>query len=227
MEGVVKSATVKQESDGHWYVVFVSHVEIPDVVPACDQPCGIDVGLSSFLTLDDGTKVAPPKFYRRGQRKLCRLQRLLSRCQEASRNRAKAKARVARQHRKTASRRADFLHKLSRGIVSRCDTVCVEDLNLPALVRTKLRGHSKSWSDAAIGSLIRVLEYKALWNGGQVVKVGRWFASSKTCHRCQNIQHLEPSDRQWACAACGAVHDRDHNAAINLLSEGLRIVTAG
>ncbi len=224
LEGTVKSATIKQDADGHWYVVFVSHVQIPDAVPLCDRPCGVDVGLSSFLTLDDGTKVVPPKFYRRGQRKLRRLQRLLSRCQKASRNRAKARARVARQHHRTANRRADFLHKLSHGLVARYDTLCVEDLNLSALVRTKLCGHSKSWSDAAVGSLMRMLEYKALWNGGQVVKVGRWFPSSKTCHQCQSIQPLELSDREWACASCGAVHDRDHNAAINLLSKGLGIL---
>ena len=96
MEGTVKSATVKQESDGHWYVVFVSHIELPEFPTSCDQPCGIDVGLSSFLTLDNGTKVEPPQFYRKGQRKLRRLQRKLSRCQKGSKNRAKAKARVAR-----------------------------------------------------------------------------------------------------------------------------------
>jgi len=228
MVGTVKSATVKQESDEHWYVVFVSHIEVPDSVPACDKnfcrPCGIDVGLESFLTLDNGTKVSPPKFYRRGQRKLRRLQRVLSRCQKASRNRAKAKARVARQHSRTANRRNDFLHKLSHGLVARYDTLGVEDLNLSALVKTKLRGHAKSWSDAAVGSLMRMLEYKSLWNGGQVVKVGRWFPSSRTCHRCQNVQHLELSDRQWACVSCGVVHDRDHNAAINILSETLRIL---
>ena len=227
MDGTVKSATIKQETDGHWYVVFVSHVELPDVPPSCDQPCGIDVGLSSFLTLDNGAKVEPPQFYRKCQRKLKRLQRKLSRCQKGSKNRAKAKARVARQHHKTASRRADFLHKLSHGLVARFDAFCVEDLNIAALVKTKLRGHSKSWTDAALGSFVRMLEYKSLWNGRQVVKVGRWFPSSKTCHSCQYVQPLELSDRQWTCAQCGVVHDRDHNAAINILSEGLQIVAAG
>lgn len=150
-EGTVKSATIKQETDGHWYVVFGSHIELPDVPLPCDQPCGIDVGLSSFLTLDNGTKVEPPQFYRKSQRKLKRLQRKLSRSQKGSKNRAKAKARVARQHHKTASRRNDFLHKLSQGLVARYDCLCLEDLNLSALVRTKLSGHSKSWTDAAYG----------------------------------------------------------------------------
>ena len=232
MEGTIKSATIKsatikQETDSHWYVVFVSHIELPDFPPSCDQPCGIDVGLSSFLTLDNGTKVEPPQFYRKGQRKLKRLQRKLSRCQKGSKNRAKAKARVARQHHKTASRRNDFLHKLSHGLVTRYAALCLEDLNLSALVRTKLRGHSKSWTDAALGNFLRMLDYKSLWNGGQVVKVGRWFPSSKTCHACQNIQPLDLSDRQWTCIQCSVVHDRDHNAAVNILSEGLRIVAHG
>lgn len=227
MEGVVKSATIKQESDGHWYVVFVSHIEVPDTVPTCDQPCSIDLGLESFLTLDNGVKVKPPKFYRRGQRKLKLLQRRLSRCQKASQNRAKAKSRVARQHSRVASRRNDFLHKLSHGLVAQYDTLCVEDLNLAALVKTKLRGHSKSWTDAAVGSFLRMLNYKTLWNSGQVVEVGRWYPSSKTCHKCAHVQHLELSDRNWTCNHCGACHNRDHNAAINILSEGLRIVAHG
>jgi len=226
-EGTLKSATIKQESDGHWYVVFVSHVEIPDAAPAYDQPCGLDLGLETFLTLDNGTKINPPKFYRKGQRKLKRLQHQHSRCQKTSRNGVKAKARVSRQHHRTASRRNDFLHKLSRELVAQYGTLCVEDLNVSALVRTKLRGHSKSWTDAAVGSFFRMLEYKSLWCGGQVVKVGRWFASSKTCHCCSHVQHLELSDRMWICEDCGGIHDRDHNAAINILSEGLRIVTAG
>ena len=123
------------------------------------------------------------------------------------------------------------MHKLSHGLAARYDALCLEDLNLSALVRTKLRGHSKSWTDAALGNFLRMLDYKSLWNGGQVVKVGRWFPSSKTCHACQGIQSLDLSDRQWTCVHCGVVHDRDHNAAINILSEGLRVlnhqVTAG
>ena len=127
-------------------------------------------------------------------------------------------------HHKTANRRSDFLHKLSHGLVTRYDILCVEDLNIAALEKSKLRGHSKSWTDAALGCFVRMLEYKSLWNGGQVVKVGRFYPSSKTCHSCQHVQPLELSDRQWTCAQCGVVHERDHNAAINILSEGLRLV---
>jgi len=103
-----------------------------------------------------------------------------------------------------------------------------ENLNLSALVKTRRRGHSKSSTDAAVGGFLRMLKYKSLWNGGQVVKVGCWFPSPKTCHRCPHIQcphiqHLELSDRRWACISCGAIHDRDHNAAINTRAEDERV----
>jgi putative transposase len=131
LEGTVKSATAKQEMDGHWYVVFVSHIELPDIVSTGENPVGIDVGLTCFLTLDSGEKVEPPKFYR--------------------------------------------------------------------------------------------LAYRF----GQVVKVGRFYASSKTCHDCGNVQHLELSDREWMCTGCGVIQDRDTNAAKNILSEGLRRLALG
>jgi len=224
MEGEIKSATIKQEADGHWYVVFVSHLELPDVTPTCESPVGMDVGLTSFLTRDSGEKVEPPKFYRKGERKLKRLQRQLSRCQKASRNRTKAKLRVAKHHRRVANQRNDFLHKLSAKLVAEHDTLCIEDLNLKGLTKTKL---GKSFRDAALGSFFQMLTYKATFCFGQVVKVGRFYPSSKTCHDCGNVQHLELSDREWICTGCGVMHDRDTNAAKNILSEGLRIVALG
>ncbi len=231
MEGTVKGATIKQEADGHWYVVFVAHLELPDVAPTASNPAGIDVGLTSFLTMDSGEKVEPPKFYRRAERKLKRLQRKLSRCQKTSRNRSRAKLRVAKHYRHTANRRNDFLHKVSAKLVAEHDTLCIENLNLKGLTRTKL---GKSFNDAALGSFFQMLNYKAKYrfgeNGfspGQVVKVGRFYSSSKTCHDCKNVQHLELSDREWMCCSCGVIHDRDHNAAKNILSEGLRILACG
>jgi putative transposase len=226
MEGEIKSATIKQEPSGHWNVTFVSHLELPDAPATCDAPVGIDVGLESFTTLDTEEKVKPPKFYRKGERKLRRAQRKLSRCKKNSRNRAKAKKRVALCHAKVRNQRNDWLHQLSAQLVRLYDTICVEDLNLKGLVRTKL---AKSFSDAAIATFLRMLEYKVLPRYGQVVKVGRFFASSKTCSnpKCGHKQSLELSDRQWVCERCGAQHDRDINAAINILLEGLRILAVG
>lgn len=219
IEGEVKSATIKQESDGHWYVVFVAHQELPDVEPTCQNPVGIDVGLESLVTLHTGEKIQPPKFLRRGERKLRYLSQKLSRSKKDSQNRGKARIKLAAHHRKMRNQRNDFLHKLSAKIVSKYDTICIEDLNLKGLVRTKL---GKSFSDAGLGSLFQMLEYKSKYRFGQMVKVGRFYPSSKTCSDCGNHQHLELSERTWTCNGCGVVHDRDANAAINILSEGLR-----
>ena len=224
-EGVLKSATVKQEASGAWYVVFVSSLELPDVPATCNTPVGLDVGLESFVTLDNGEKVAPPRFYRKSERKLARLQRQVSRCQKQSKRRQTAKARLARFHARVANRRRDWLHHLSARFVREHDTICIEDLNLKGLTKTKL---AKSFTDAALGEFLRQLEYKAQWNGGQVVKVGRFYPSSKTCHDCGNKQALTLSQRQWTCAGCGSRHDRDTNAARNILREGIaRLAASG
>jgi putative transposase len=226
MEGTLKSATIKQEPNGHWNVTFVSHLQLPDAPATCDTPAGVDVGLESFLTLDNGEKVKPPKFYRKGERKLRKAQRKLSRCQKNSQNRQKAKRHVALCHAKVRNQRNDWLHKMSAQLVRCFDTLCIEDLNLKGLVRTKL---AKSFSDAAISTFLRMLEYKVVPRYGQVVKVGRFFASSKTCSNpdCKHKQPLELSERMWVCECCGTLHDRDINAAINILVEGLRILALG
>ena len=218
-QGALKSATVKQEAGGAWYVVLVAHVQLPNVAPTCERPAGLDVGLESFVTLSSGEKVAPPRFHRQGERKLKRLSRALSRCQQQSRRRVKAKARLARHHSRVVNRRNDWLHKLSARLVSQHDTLCIEDLNLHGLARTKL---AKSFSDAALSTFLRQLEYKARWSAGLVVKVGRYFPSSKTCHACGHVQALSLSDRAWTCQGCGSEQDRDVNAARNILTEGLK-----
>jgi putative transposase len=226
MEGTIKGATIKQEPSGHWNVIFVSHLELPDAPATCNAPTGIDVGLESFLALDNGKKVKPPKFYRKAQRKLRRAQRKLSLCKKNSHNRQKARKKVARCHARVRNQRNDWLHKLSAQLVRLYDTLCIETLNLNGLVRTKL---AKSFSDAAIGTFLRMLEYKVVPRYGQVVKVGMFFASSKTCSnpKCKHKQHLELSDRMWVCERCQTLHDRDINAAINILMEGLRILALG
>lgn len=224
LEGTVKSATVKQDSDGNWYITFVCHVELTDVASTFHNPVGIDVGLESFITLDNGEKIESPKFFRKGQKKLKKLQQAVSRCPKGSQNRKKAKAKVSKQHCKTRNKRNDFLHKLSKSLVARYDTFCIEDLNLKGLTKIKL---AKSFSDAALGTFLRMLEYKAQWEGKTVIKVDRFFASSKTCHACGYKQSLALSDRKLVCDSCGVIHDRDINASQNILSEGLRLVASG
>jgi putative transposase len=224
LPGVAKSATIKQDATGAWWVVFVCHIDRPDPAPTCDHPVGVDVGLESFTTLHTGEKVAPPKFYRRGERKLKRLQRRLSRMQKGSANRQKARKRLAKAHQRIRNQRTDWLHKRALGIIRQFDTVCIETLNIKGLAKTKL---AKSFSDAALGTFMQMLDHKAAWHGSQVMRVGRFFASSKMCHRCEEKTTLTLGDRVWTCGVCGTTHDRDVNAAINILHEGLRLLATG
>jgi putative transposase len=224
LEGTIKSATIKQAADGQWHVTFVSQFEKAAVEPTASRAVGIDVGLESFATFDDGRKIAPPRFYRQQERKLKRLQRRLSRCRKGSRNCGKARHRLAIGAARVRRQRQDWLHQRSREIVGAHDTVCIEDLNLKGLVRTKL---AKSFSDAAHGTFARMLVYKGVWYDCRVIQVGRFFASSQTCFDCAHQQPLALSERRWRCAGCGREHDRDLNAARNIRHEGLRLVAQG
>lgn len=223
IEGIPKSATVKQDAIGNWYVVFVCHIERPDFPSTSDSPVGIDLGLETFTTLSNGKKVKPPKFHRKAGRRIKRANRSLSRKQKGSKNRLKARKRLAKIHTKVSNQRKDWLHRHALGIIRRFDVVCIEDLNLKGLVKTKL---AKSFSDAALSTFMQMLKDKAEWYGRRVVQVDRFYASSKTCHQCQAKTMLTLSDRVWTCHSCGTTHDRDVNAAINLLHEGVRILAA-
>ncbi|WP_236706992.1 RNA-guided endonuclease InsQ/TnpB family protein [Herpetosiphon geysericola] len=204
--------------------MFVCHSDRPDTTPTADRPVGIDVGLESFTTLHTGAKTAPPKFYRRAHKKLAHAQRNLSRVQKGSNNHKKARQRVAKIHQKIKNQRTDWLHKHALGIIQNHDTVCIEDLNVRGLARTKL---AKSFMDTALSTFMQMLREKAEWHGRQVVQVGRFYASSKTCHACHTKAALTLSDRVWMCPTCGTTHDRDVNAAINILHEGVRLLAVG
>jgi putative transposase len=222
--GIVKGATVKQDATGAWWIVFVCHIERPDVAPTCANPVGIDLGLESFTTLHMGQKVAPPRFYRRGEKKLKKLARKLARAQPGSKRRHKAKQRLATTHQRIRNQRADWLHKHALEIIRHFDTVCIETLNIKGLAKTKL---AKSFTNAALSTFMQMVGYKAEWYGTQIIKVGRFYASSKICHCCQHKTTLTLADRRWTCPTCGTAHDRDVNAAINILHEGLRILAVG
>ena len=173
----------------------------------------------------DGEEVRAPRYYRVRERKQCRAQRQLSRKPKGSRNRAKARRRVAKIQERTANLRREFLHQLSHLIVIPWSVICFEDLSLKALARTK---HAKSWLDAAFGELLRQVEYKAQWNSKHFVQVDRFFPSTKLCSQCgYKNDDLSLSDREWTCPACRTHHLRDANAAKNVRVEGLRIVAEG
>jgi putative transposase len=224
LPGAPTSLTVTKDSCGRYFLSFVVDTE-PDTLPEVEAESGIDLGLSAFAVLSDGTKIASPRFLRRAEKKLKRLQRDLSRKTKGSKNRAKARIKVARQHAKVANRRRDWHHKASTQIIRDNQAVYVEDLAVAGLGRTRL---AKSVHDAGWSAFVGMLEYKAALHGRTFAKVDRAFPSSQVCSVCGLRDGPKPLHvREWTCGACGTVHDRDHNAARNVLFEGRRIVAAG
>ncbi|WP_200211589.1 RNA-guided endonuclease InsQ/TnpB family protein [Micromonospora coerulea] len=214
------TATVSRDAAGRWFVSLL--VEDPTVqpLPAANTAVGVDAGITSLVTLSTGEKIANPKHERTDRRKLARAQRELSRKAKDSTNRVKAQLKVARIHARIADRRRDHLHKLTTRLVRENQTVVIEDLS----VRTMLRNHrlARAISDAAWSDLRRMLEYKAAWYRRTVVAIDRWCPSSKTCSACGRLNtSMSLSIRSWACGGCGVIHDRDVNAARNILAAGL------
>jgi putative transposase len=216
-----KSATFKRDACGHWYVTLTAEFEMLDTPLEPVNPemvIGLDAGLKDFIVSSDGERVEAPKFFRHGQRKLKRAQRQLSKRKKGSKNRDKAKQRVGRVHRQIANQRQDFLHKLSSRLVKDHAGICIEDLNIKGLAKTKL---AKSFNDAAHGEFRRQLEYKSVWNRKWMARIDRFFPSSKLHAECGTINtELKLSDRYWLCG-CGTMVDRDANAALNIKLEGL------
>ncbi|MGN5236684.1 RNA-guided endonuclease InsQ/TnpB family protein [Rhodococcus sp. SJ-3] len=211
------SVSIIKDAAGRYFASFV--VETTDVpLPESDAEVGIDLGLTTFAVLSDGKTITTPKFLRRAERTLCKAQQALSRKQKGSNNRAKARVRVAKAHAKVADARKDWAHKNSTAIIRENQAVFVEDLCVTGLARTRL---AKSVHDAGWGMFTRMVEEKAARYGRTFVKVDRFYPSSQLCSTCGVQDGPKPlSVREWQCAACGAVHDRDLNAAKNILAAG-------
>lgn len=226
LDGTVKSATVKQEANGHWFVTFVTQHEVSELPKTCNVAVGIDIGLKSFLATSDGEKVDAPRFFRKQQAKIKRASRRFSRKQKGSQNRHKARKKRACVYAGASRKRNDFLHKLSTALVEKHDVLCLEDITIAHAAKTKLRGHSKSWYDAAHGAFRRMLTYKAEWQNKSIVLTDKWFPSSQLCSDCGYREKHDLSVRQWDCPCCHSRHDRDVNAAINIRDEGLRLLNS-
>ena len=228
VEGDTKSATFKRDTLGNWDVTLVAEFTMPETVlpaPAAALVVGVDLGLKDFAVLSDGERIPVPQFFRKGEKKLRKAQREFSRREKGSRRRARAKRRVALIQAKAANQRKDFLHKFTTDLVEKYDGICIEDLSVKGLAKTKL---AKSILDAAFGETRRQIEYKTLWNRKHLAIIDRWYPSSKTCHVCGAVNAaLTLADRNWTCAACGSALDRDGNAALNIKAEGLKIIAAG
>jgi putative transposase len=221
LEGVTKSATFKREACGHWFISLVVEQPIaPKVARPVQTHIGIDVGLKSLAVLSSGETIENPRWYRTQSRKLRRAQKALSRKITGSRNRGKARIRVARLQQKIRNQRTDFLHKLSTELIRHNDLVSIEDLNVRGLARTKL---ATSVLDAGWGLFRAMLLYKAERQDKHLLTIGRFFPSSKTCGACGRVKaELTLAEREWTCS-CGAHHARDLNAAQNIDREGLRL----
>ncbi|MEG3918552.1 RNA-guided endonuclease TnpB family protein [Microcoleus sp. T3_A4] len=217
--------TVKLSPAGRWTVSLLVDVEI-EPLPKCSSEIGVDLGVTSLVALSDGEKIANPKGFNAKRRKLRKAQKALSRKLHGSNNRHKARLKVAKVHQSIADARKDFLHKLTTRLVRENQTIAVEDLAVKNMVKNpKL---ALSISDASWGELVRQLEYKCDWYGRTLIKIDRWFPSSKRCGNCGHIMEKMPLNvREWNCPICGAHHDRDINAAKNILAAGLAVKVCG
>ncbi|MGK7924387.1 MAG: RNA-guided endonuclease InsQ/TnpB family protein [Spirulina sp.] len=219
------TVTVKLDPSGRWFVSLLVNEEI-EPLRETHKKVGIDAGITNLVATSNGEKVVNPKHFNRLYRRLKRAQKDLSRKTKGSKNRDKARQKVARIHAEIKDARQDFLHKLTTRLVRENQTIAVEDL----AVRNMVKNHklARAISDAGWGEMFRQLEYKCQWYGRELVKIDRFFPSSKRCGKCGHVVETMPLKvREWTCPECGTSHDRDINAAQNILAAGLAVTVCG
>ena len=216
--GILKNATVSMTTTGKFFISILVEdgKETPKKEPfGYDTTIGLDVGIRDFVTMSDGTKIDNPKFLRDSIKRLEVLQRRISKTKKGSKNRDKARQKVALQHEKVTNQRKDFLHKTSSKIVSDNQAIAIETLNVAGMMKNHCL--AQAIGDASWSEFFRQLDYKSEWYGKTLLRIGQFEPSSKICNVCGSINHdLKLSDREWTCTGCGTLHDRDVNASINI-----------
>ena len=222
--GTIKSVTVSRTTDNKYYMSILVETEIEQLEPT-DKMIGLDLGLKSLIVDSNGHKYKNHKYLTKSQDKLAREQRKLSKMMKGSNNRNKQRIKVARLHKKIYNQRNDYLHKLSKSIIDENQIICIESLSVKDMMNdSKL---ARNISDVSWSKFVSMLIYKADWYGRKLIKVPDNYPSSQLCHVCgyKNSITKDLAIRKWTCPKCGSVHDRDINAAKNILSKGIEILT--
>lgn len=224
VDGRIISATVSQEPSGKYFCALCYTDAVVPVFPETGESVGVDLGIKDLAITSDGDKYPNGKYLAGSERRLKHLQRALSRKQKGSANRNKARLKVAKLHERIANQRRDCIQKTTTDLIRRYDTVCIEDLNVSGM--EKNHHLAKAVTDASMSEVRRELDYKAFWNGRTISVIDRFYPSSQLCSACgyQNPDTKDLGVRSWTCPECGTEHDRDVNAARNILKEGLRIL---
>ncbi len=225
LSGIPTSLTITKDAADRYFVAITIEEDITPL-PEMSQQVGIDFGLLDAVILSTGEKVGNPRFFRKDEKRLAKAQKRLSKKQKGSKNRDKARIKVAKIHAKMADRRQDFLQKLTTQLIRENQVISLESLQ----VKHMIQNHhlAKSIADVGWGELVRQLEYKAAWYGRTVVKIDKFYPSSKRCYDCGHLMSKMPLNiRAWTCPECGKTHDRDINAAQNILAAGLAVLACG